>query len=205
MRMLLVPSLVGGMFVAAPASQSSRDSRPSDSLERAFAADGRIRMDLSAGEYRISASPDNRIRLDWSVRERDRLSDVRARADVRGRDATIATDGPENNFKVAIQVPARADLVVRLTAGDLTIEGIQGNKDVSLHAGEIKIDVGRPEDYSRVEASVWAGEVRADPFGERKGGLFRSFDWNGKGPYRLEARLKAGEVRLYSNSATARQ
>lgn len=205
MRMILVASLVGAMFVAAPASQATRDSRSSDSLERAFAADGRIRMDLSAGEYRISGSPDNRIRLDWSVRDRDRLSDVRARADVRGRDATISTDGPDNNFKVAIQVPARADLVVRLTAGDLSIEGIEGNKDVSLHAGEIRIDVGRPEDYRRVEASVWAGEVRADPFEVRKGGLFRSFEWNGKGPYRLEARLKAGEVRLYSNSATTRQ
>jgi hypothetical protein len=63
-------------------------------------------------------------------------------------------------------------------------------------AGELTIDVGRADDYRRVEASVWAGEVRATPFGRRAGGLFRSVDWEGPGQYRLEAHLKAGEIRL---------
>jgi hypothetical protein len=108
------------------------------------------------------------------------------------------TDGPDH-FEVDIQVPSRADLYVRLTAGELTIEGIEGNKDVGLHAGELDIDVGRPEDYKSVSASVWAGELHATPYNENKEGLFRSFDWTGKGPYTLEARLKAGEVRLHAN------
>ena len=84
----------------------------------------------------------------------------------------------------------------RLTAGELTIEGIDGNKDVSLHAGELDIDVGRAEDYRSVSASVWAGEVHASPFNVSKEGLFRSFSWSGKGAYTLEARLKAGEIDL---------
>ena len=29
---------------------------------------------------------------------------------------------------------------------------------------------------------------------------FRSFEWNGHGPYRLHARLKAGDLRLYSKA-----
>jgi hypothetical protein len=156
-------------------------------------------MDLAAGEYRISGTGNQRIRLDWSVRDREKLAQVRARADVRGRDATITTDTPDNNnVKVAIQVPARADLYIRLTAGELTIEDIEGNKDVALHAGELNIDIGRAEDYHRVEASVWAGEVKAEPYQANKGGLFRSFDWRGSGPYRLAAHLKAGELHLYS-------
>lgn len=200
MRSILVAALMGTVLVVTSESQSTPDSRASDSLERAFAPNGRISMDLSAGEYRITGSRDNRIRLDWSVRDPQQLSEVRARADVRGADAAITTDGPDGNssFRVAIQVPARADLYIRLTAGEMTIEDIEGNKDVALHAGELNIDVGRPEDYQRVEASVWAGEVDASPYRVSKGGLFRSFDWNGKGPYRLEARLKAGEIRLYS-------
>lgn len=199
MRMILASALVGGMFVAAPESQSTPETRPSGSLERAFTANGRISMDLSAGEYRISGTGGSRIRLDWSVKDREKLSKVRARADVRGREATIATDGPDNSdLDVAIQVPARADLHIRLTAGELTIESIEGNKDVALHAGDLNIDIGRAEDYGRVEASVWAGEVNASPFQANKGGLFRSFSWQGRGPYRLEARLKAGEVRLHS-------
>jgi hypothetical protein len=115
----------------------------------------------------------------------------------------ITTDGPSNKgFKVAIQVPRQADLYVRLTAGDLRIEGIQGNKDIELHAGDVRIDVGRAEDYHNVDASVWAGEIQAAPFQVYKGGLFRSFDWSGKGPYRLHARLKAGDLRLFSKPET---
>ena len=199
MRMMLASALVGTLLVAAPESQTQPETRPSGSLERSFPSNGRISMDLSAGAYRISGVENQRIRLDWSVRDRDRLSQLRAYAEVRGREATITTDTPDNgNVKVDIQVPARADLYIRLTAGELTIEDIEGNKDVALHAGELNIDVGRAEDYQRVEASVWAGEVKATPYHANKGGLFRSFDWRGRGPYRLEARLKAGEVRLYS-------
>jgi hypothetical protein len=159
-------------------------------------------MDLSAGEYRISGSPDERIRLQWSVRDSDQLSKVKARVDVRDQNATITTDGPSNHFKVAILVPVRSDLHVRLTAGELTVENIQGNKDVELHAGEVDIDVGRAEDYHHVDAAVWAGEIKASPYHVSKEGLFRSFDWSGKGPYRLHAHLKAGELRLFSKAAT---
>jgi hypothetical protein len=204
MRTIVVAALLGTALVAVPASQSM-DGRPSDSLERPFAANGRIRMDLSAGEYRISGSPDNRIRLQWSVRDPDQLSKVKARVDVRHLDASITTDGPGNHFKVVIQVPARADLHVRLTAGELTLQDVQGNKDIELHAGEMDIDVGRAEDYQHVDAGVWAGELTAAPYHVAKEGLFRSFDWNGNGPYRLHAHLKAGELRLFSKSRAERE
>ena len=201
MRTLINAALLGIALVSAPALQATQESRTSDSLERAFVANGRIRMDLSAGEYRISGTPDNRIRLDWKVRDSDQLWRVKTRVDVRGSDATVMTDGPSNHFSVNIQVPTRSDLYVRLTAGELRLERVEGNKDVELHAGELDIDVNRAEDYHSVDASVWAGEIHADPFHITKEGLFRSFDWRGKGPYRLHAKLKAGEVRLFSKMA----
>lgn len=192
-------AILGTALVVAPLAGTDQSGRAKESLERAFSQNGRIRMDLSAGEYHISGSPDNRIRLEWSVRDADQLPRVRARADVRDHDATITTDGPSNKgLRVVIEVPKQADLYVRLTAGDLRIEGIRGNKDVELHAGDVRIDVGRPEDYRNVDASVWAGDLNAPPFQVNKGGLFRSFDWRGKGPYRLHAKLKAGDLRLFS-------
>ena len=84
-----------------------------------------------------------------------------------------------------------------MTAGDIRIEDVRGNKDIELHAGDVRIDVGRAEDYNSVDASVWAGDIKAEPFNTIKGGLFRSFEWNGHDPYRLHARLKAGDLRLY--------
>ena len=201
MRIAVSVAILGAVLVTAPLAGTDQEGGAKDSLERTFFQNGRIRMDLSAGEYHISGSPDNRIRLEWSVRDPAQLPRVRARADVRDRDASITTDGPTNKgLNVAIQVPKQADLYVRLTAGDLRIEGIQGNKDVELYAGDVRIDVGRPEDYHNVDASVWAGEIKAAPFQVFKGGLFRSFDWRGKGPYRLHAKLKAGDLRLFSKA-----
>jgi len=201
MRTILSAALVGSMLIAAPALDAQQSARPSSSLERDFVSNGKISMDLSAGEYRITGSPDNKIRLAWSVRGEDSLSDVEARADIRGTDARIVTDGPMNNFKVTIQVPQRTDLYIRLTAGELRLDRVEGSKDIELHAGEMRIDVNRAEDYNSVDASIWAGEIHADPFNVRKEGLFRSFDWKGHGPYRLHARLKAGEVWLSEKRA----
>ena len=79
-----------------------------------------------------------------------------------------------------------------------------GAREPGTHAnaGELRIDVGRPNDYERVDGSVWAGELHAEPFGIDTEGLFRSVDWNGDGEFRLRARLKAGELHLYSNGAS---
>jgi len=195
-------TLFGTALFVAPALEAQE--RATDSLQRAFTTNGRIRMDLSAGDYRISASPDNQIRLDWSVRDASQLSKVTARAEVKGSDATIVTDGPSNHFKVNIQVPARSDLYVRLTAGDIRIDHVEGNKDVELYAGDVRIDVGRAEDYHTVDGSVWAGDLNATPFQIRKEGLFRSFDWKGKGPYRLHVHLKAGDVHLFTAADDSR-
>ena len=132
------------------------ESRPSDSLETDFVVNGRITIVLSAGGYQIEESPDNRIRGRWSVRNESQLAGVEADAEVDGSKAKIVLDGPTNDFRATIEVPAHSDLFVRLSAGELSIE------------------VGRPEDYSHVEASVWAGELSAAPFQPRAASSDRS-------------------------------
>ena len=198
MRVPIAAAIVGGLLVASASMQTP--TRPSDSLERPFVQNGKIRMDLSAGEYTINGSKDSRIRIGWTARDEETVRKAHARADVRGSEATIAADGPTNNtgLRFTIDVPNQTDLYIRLTAGDITIEDVRGNKDVELHAGDLSIDVGRIDDYHHVDASLWAGDLHAAPFNVIKGGLFRSFDWNGKGPYRLHAKMKAGDLRLYS-------
>ena len=185
------------------ATLSAQDTRTSGSLERSFAANGSVKMDLVAGDYHITGSPDERVRIDWSVRDPEALAKVKARAEVRDRELSITTDGPHNKgLKFTIQVPTRTDLHVRMSAGDLTIEDVRGNKNVELRAGDLRIDVGRADDYNKVDASLWAGDIKAAPFSVSKGGLFRSFDWTGSGPYRLHARLLAGDLHLYSKAET---
>jgi hypothetical protein len=205
MRNALLASIFGVLLAVLPAAQSgNQPPRLSDSLERAFAPGGVIHMNLSAGDYRIMGGQENRIHVLWKVRKAEDLPRVRVQADVKGSAATIATDGVRNGFDVEMQVPARSGLRVRLTAGDLTVDGIEGNKDIESHAGDLTIDVGRAEDYSRVDASLWAGDLEAPPFNVSKGGLFRSFEWKGNGAYTLHAHLMAGDLRLLSKQASAR-
>ena len=184
-------------------SATTASTAPADTIERAFPAGGKIRMDLSAGEYRIEAGPDDKLRIDWTSDERRRRRSS-VRTEVRGNEATLITDGPSRRFRVRIEVPRRSDLNVRLTAGDLTLRGIEGDKDVELHAGELDIDVGRPEDYRRVEATVWAGEIHALPFNVTKEGLFRSFNRTGQGKYNFRAHLKAGELRMSASGPSVK-
>ncbi len=190
--------VLGTAIVVGAAAQPHSETRPSESLDVPFVTGGRISMDLSAGGYRISAGPDDRIRVEWTVRHQHELGDVEADVEVDGSDATVVVDdGPRNGFHVDIEVPRRADLTIRLSAGELSVEEIVGDKDIRLHAGELRIDVGDADDYRSVEGSVWAGELQADPFRITTGGLFRSLDWRGPGEFLLKAHLKAGELRLY--------
>jgi hypothetical protein len=76
------------------------------------------------------------------------------------------------------------------------MQNVIGDKDVEMHAGQLTIHIGQPADYSHVEGSVTSGEVDAPPFDVSKGGLFRSFQENGPGKYRLHAHVGAGELDL---------
>jgi hypothetical protein len=83
-----------------------------------------------------------------------------------------------------------------MTAGDLTMGEIKGDKDIEMNAGNLQISVGNANDWGEVDASVTAGNVDAIPFQAAKGGLFRSLDWKGPGKYRLHVHVMAGNVTL---------
>jgi hypothetical protein len=93
-------------------------------------------------------------------------------------------------------VPTRSDVEIDMSAGDLDVRGIEGSKRVETWAGDVSIDIGQPEQYRLVEASVRAGDLSALPFKVSKGGLFRSFSWKGTGPYSLRVKLFAGDLTL---------
>jgi hypothetical protein len=163
--------------------------------ERQFVSGGTVRLELDAGEYEVVGSRDDRIRVTWDDREKN--TDVSLRIDVKASRATVRTDTPWNDgAKIRIELPRHTNIVVRLTAGDLEISGIEGSKDVSAHAGDVTIDVGSREQYRYATATVRVGDLRADAFNVHKEGLFRSFEWTGKGKYELRAHLTVGDLRL---------
>ncbi len=164
--------------------------------EQGFAAGGKVWMDLAAGDYRIRAGRDDRVFVQLTTPDPDDIASCKPMIEKKGRDLLIVTKGPRGGMHGTIELPSLTDLNVRVSAGDMTVEGIRGSKDISSWAGDVSIEVGPRDAYKKVHASVTAGELRAGPFDVRKGGLFRSFSWQGPGTYILDARLTAGDLTL---------
>lgn len=189
MRTTVIPVAAAlALLAGGPTAEAAQTERP-------FVSGGTVRLELDAGEYEIVGSRDDRIRVTWDDREKD--TDVTLRIDARASRATVRTDTPWNDgAKIRIELPRRTNIVLRLSAGDLEISGIEGSKDISAHAGDVTIDVGSRDQYRYATASVRVGDLNAAAFNVRKEGLFRSFEWTGKGKYELRAHLTVGDLRL---------
>lgn len=172
------------------------DERSTDSTEVAFIDSGRININLTAGEHTITESTDNKIRVSWHVEDED-IREVDAHTEVNGSTAKIDVDGPSKDFRTVIEVPRHSDLVVRLSAGELDIGPIEGDKDIRLRAGALNIEVGEIDEYGEVKGSLWAGDINAGPFSQEKSGLFRSVKWEGNGDHSLHFKLYAGDVNIH--------
>ena len=194
-RSMAAAAVLAVCQLAGEAQGVERTDR-NDRVERPFARGGRIVMDLSAGAYTIRGGVADSIRVRWDTRDPRDMASVRTDIAVSGSNATIRTRGPKNNFRVDVDVPSITDIQLDLSAGELLFRGVEGNKSVSMWAGEVTMEVGDAQLYRLVDLTVRAGEIQATPFGGTRGGLFRSFRWDGTGKYTIIARLFAGEVRL---------
>lgn len=168
------------------------------SVERPFAAGGIVRLNLSSGDYTLRAGASDRVVVSWEIDDEARIRELRKLSvdvDVTGTTAIVATDGPAKHVRFTIEIPARSDVRLRMGAGDVSIDGIEGNKDIRMTAGDLKIGI-QPASLSHARASVTFGDLEARPLGVAKSGIKRSFTWTGSGVYTLDARLFAGDLTL---------
>ena len=117
----------------------------------------------------------------------------------------LSIEGPmqhgNNNLRVKIEVPRRTSIAVRMGAGQVTVEGVKGDKEIDLGAGQITISSIHAGDYRSVNASVGIGQVQARAFGNNQGGFFPSFKReNPNGDYRLQAHVATGQIELLGNA-----
>ena len=192
LRTLRVSVLLGSLLM--PMCMLSQTS--GSPVVKDFVAGGKIKITLESGGYEVRASSDNHIRVRWNEASG---KGVKVMATTDGKFAELRIEDTPHNFHATIEVPAEADLRIRMTAGALTVSGIRGDKDIESNAGDVSVDVGRSDDWSRVDASVTAGGLEAPAFAGNKGGLFRSLHWKGPGKYRLRVSLLAGSVSLRSS------
>jgi len=175
------------------ASDSANDPQAS----QPFAPGGFIRLHLGPGGYTIRDTNADAIQVTYTTRRPDDMKKVKVKIQTSASSADVSvSDTPHNNFQATIEIPRHSNLRVRMFAGEVVIDGIEGDKDVEVSAGRIEIKVPRPDEYGRRDASVHAGSIEASAFNISKGGLFRSFTQKGAGKYRLHVHVATGEIDL---------
>lgn len=167
---------------------------------RDFAAGGFVHVRLRVGDVHIRRGDSNKISLRYTVKSHHEknVKDAHVDFDIHGSDATIefhAPSGDNTQFDAELEVPQRTNLDVHNKVGDVTVEEVDGDKDLSLGVGDIRVANRNPE-YRLVSASAGIGDVNGDGYGTTSGWLGKTLKYHGDGKYELRAHVGVGDIRL---------
>jgi hypothetical protein len=182
------------------ASNHDWDYEESHTDTREFVAGGMLHVRMTVGDLHIKRGDGDKIRLNYTVkshRERN-VKEAHVDFEVRGNDATIEFHSPSNgntNFDVELEVPANTNLDVHEKVGDLVVENVEGDKDLDLGVGDIRIE-RETAAYRLVRASTGIGDVNSDGYGETTGWLGKTLHYHGDGKYELRAHVGVGDINL---------
>jgi hypothetical protein len=191
MCLLLVP------FCSASNDWKYEETR---NAARDFVAGGMLHVHMKVGDLHIKRGAADKIRLQYTVKSRHESNVKEAGVDinVRGNDATIEFHTPSSSntqFDVELEVPANTNLDVHAKVGDVTLDQIEGDKEVELGVGDIRIADGH-SGYRLVHASTGIGDVNGDGYGETSGWLGKTLKYHGDGKYELRAHVGVGDITL---------
>ena len=158
-----------------------------------------LRIHFRAGDLRIVKGGDSaRIRLTYTakVHDEDASERVQERFEVHGSEAEIELSAPNGvNLDAKIEVPSPTNLQVRMLAGDVTLEGVEGDVDIENHFGDVVLKLAPQDKYRLMDASAHIGDLDGFP-GHVRGWLGKSGKFLGSGQYRLHAHVGAGDIRF---------
>lgn len=124
----------------------SAQQGPQSSVQQKFVSGGTIRMHLEAGGYTIRPTNSANIVVTCHANSEDQLNRVKVEIRPGASSADVfVRDTPHNNFSAIIEVPRQSNLWVRLSAGELDVGAVEGNKGLEIRAGQLQVDVPHPE------------------------------------------------------------
>jgi hypothetical protein len=167
---------------------------------RDFTAGGTLHVRLSVGDLRIRRGDSNKVNLRYTVKSRRERNVKDAKVDfgVHGNDARIEFHSPTSGntqFDVELEVPPNTNLDVHENVGDMIVENVEGDKDLSLSVGDIRVDAEH-SGYRLVHASTGIGDVHGNGHGETSGWLGKTLKYHGDGKYELRAHVSVGDITL---------
>jgi hypothetical protein len=180
-------------ILVASCSSPRPEQAPVIKVDKPFTAAGSIEMQLESGNYSIRAGSGEHIRVSFAGNIGNAVADLATNGSHANLDIR---DTPHNNFRATIEIPAVANLTIHLTAGNLDVAAITGDKDIDNQAGNVSISIPNSSDYGTVDAAVKVGNLDAGPFGDSGSGFSRHLKWSGPGKFTLHVSLGAGNLEL---------
>ena len=169
------------------------------SFETNLASGTTLRLHLRDGDFRVVGSDSEKISIHVEGKNAERAKNIKIRLKRTGSAVDLRLSHvPKNELQVTIEIPKYSNLYARMRGGDLSVQGVAGDKDLELTGGDLTVQVGSPEDYSHVDLSVKFGDVSGTQFGDPKGWLGNSVRKDGNGKYKLHAHVMAGDLVLKS-------
>ncbi len=171
---------------------------------QAFAPGQTVHLDVNVGDLRILPSADDhQIRL--TIQPKHGVSFAEAQSwvrqfDVNGNEANIHLHMPkqgDRSGQVTLYVPSTTALKIDLGVGDVVLDSIDGDKDLSIDVGDLKIGGLNPSEYGIVKNGTGIGDVEDKVFSAQQSGwLGKSEKMTGSGKYYLRAHVGIGDIRL---------
>ena len=173
-------------------------------ISKSLPANGTLVLEMNVGEVRVVRSDEQKtIRLTIDPRgfyDDETMQSWVRRFDVAGDRASIELKLPkhEDNHqgaRVTISLPAQTDLKLELGVGDLSVKGIEGNKDLHVGIGQLTVGVTDGAKYNEIRTATKIGDAEDGVFHQRSGGFFPKTQHSSlQGIYKLHATVGIGQV-----------
>lgn len=170
---------------------------------REFVAGGFLHVRMTVGDIHIKRGDSTKIKLEYTIKSKheNNVKDATADFDVKGNNASIEFHAPSSGntqFDVVLEVPQNTNIDVHQKVGDVTVDDVDGDKDLDLGVGDIRISAERGG-YRLVNAKTGIGDVHGNGYGETSGWLGKTLKYHGDGKYELRAHVGVGDIHLGGN------
>ena len=170
-------------------------------VERTFTGQGKLELNVCSGELRIERGHGDKLklRIETGAQPSMKMRAYVKTLDVAGDHATISLEFPHNLHPVVVlELPSSASLSseINLGAGKLYFDadGIHGDREVNLGAGEANLAMLGDRGYASFEANVGLGSFHDHRPGGTSSHFIISREYQGKGEGSLEVNVGAGSI-----------
>jgi len=203
-RILAIVLLATSGFLSAASTETTEESLPlgGRGVQSELGDINTVRLHLKDGDYRVVGTDSDDITIQTEGKNADQAKHMKVRLSRSGDSLDITLlNVPKNQVQVTIAIPKQTNVFARMRGGDLSVDGLVGNKDLELLAGDLLVGVPNPDEYGPVDLSVRFGDISGGQFGSPKGTVGNSLRWDGSGKYRLHAHVFAGDLAVRRGSA----